>query len=142
MTLEDYLAEFVVALSCSCIREMFFIVEYFFIYPLIALVLLEEFWINRIAQKTLKAIEIRGEASTGNQETDVKFRDTDFQENLLSQANNEDFDNITNETEMVEYEVIDILQTPRLENNPFAYAYINNPFCGNDFPPFQIPSYC
>ncbi|GFY77737.1 hypothetical protein TNIN_93781 [Trichonephila inaurata madagascariensis] len=140
MTLEDYLAEFVVALSCSCIREIFFIVEYFFIYPLIALVLVEEFWINRIAQKKLKANEIQGEAATGNQETDVKFRDTDFQENLLSQTNNEGFYNIAGEPEMVEYEPIDILQPPRLENNPFAYAYINNPFCGNDFPPFQIPT--
>ncbi|GFY25863.1 hypothetical protein TNCV_1916131 [Trichonephila clavipes] len=37
--------------------------------------------------------------------------------------------------EMRTYETIDILQAPRLDNNPFAYAYINNPFCGNDFPP-------
>ncbi|GFS44252.1 hypothetical protein NPIL_219991, partial [Nephila pilipes] len=38
------------------------------------------------------------------------------------------------EPEMIWYETIDYSQAPRLENNPFAYAYINNPFCGNDFP--------
>ncbi|GFT11069.1 transposable element Tcb1 transposase [Trichonephila clavipes] len=39
------------------------------------------------------------------------------------------------QSQMMDYETIDILQAPRLDNNPFAYAYINNPFCGNDFPP-------
>ncbi|GFQ88333.1 uncharacterized protein TNCT_315831 [Trichonephila clavata] len=37
--------------------------------------------------------------------------------------------------EIMCYESIDILQAPRLANNPFAYAYVNNPFCGKDFPP-------
>ncbi|GFY37948.1 uncharacterized protein TNIN_310651 [Trichonephila inaurata madagascariensis] len=32
--------------------------------------------------------------------------------------------------ELICYESIDILQAPRLVNNPFAYAYTNNPFCG------------
>ncbi|GFS75330.1 uncharacterized protein TNCV_719901 [Trichonephila clavipes] len=36
--------------------------------------------------------------------------------------------------EIICYESIDILQAPRLVNNPFAYAYTNNPFCGKDFP--------
>ncbi|GFY46576.1 hypothetical protein TNIN_96141 [Trichonephila inaurata madagascariensis] len=39
------------------------------------------------------------------------------------------------QSQKMNYETIDILQAPRLDNNPFAYAYINNPFCGNDFPP-------
>ncbi|GFS73537.1 hypothetical protein NPIL_663011 [Nephila pilipes] len=30
-------------------------------------------------------------------------------------------------------------EAPRLENNPFAYAYIINPFCGDDFPPMGPP---
>ncbi|GFR10440.1 hypothetical protein TNCT_492111 [Trichonephila clavata] len=138
MTLEEYFAEFFVAFSCFCIREIFIIVEYFCIYPLIALVLLEEFWISRTAQKTPKAVEVQDEVATGNQETDVKFRDTGFEKNLFSRANGKGSENITDKTEMVEYEPIDILQAPRLENNPFAYAYINNPFCGNDFPPCEI----
>ncbi|GFQ92286.1 uncharacterized protein TNCT_386401 [Trichonephila clavata] len=39
--------------------------------------------------------------------------------------------------EIICYESIDILQAPRLVNNPFAYAYTNNPFCGKDFPPLD-----
>ncbi|GFV70532.1 uncharacterized protein TNCV_4957811 [Trichonephila clavipes] len=39
--------------------------------------------------------------------------------------------------EIVCYESFDILQAPRLVNNPFAYAYTNNPFCGKDFPPLD-----
>ncbi|GFY54964.1 hypothetical protein TNIN_105731 [Trichonephila inaurata madagascariensis] len=39
------------------------------------------------------------------------------------------------QSQMMNYETIDIFEAPRLDNNPFAYAYINNPFCGNDFPP-------
>ncbi|GFX14832.1 uncharacterized protein TNCV_1485741 [Trichonephila clavipes] len=35
--------------------------------------------------------------------------------------------------ELICYESIDILQAPQLVNNPFAYAYTNNPFCGKDF---------
>ncbi|GFS75925.1 uncharacterized protein TNCV_4665681 [Trichonephila clavipes] len=35
--------------------------------------------------------------------------------------------------ELICYESIDIFQAPRLVNNPFAYAYINNPFYGKDF---------
>ncbi|GFT46225.1 hypothetical protein NPIL_306881, partial [Nephila pilipes] len=44
------------------------------------------------------------------------------------------------EPEMMWYETIDYSQAPRLENNPFAYAYINNPFCGNDFPEMMYRS--
>ncbi|GFR20316.1 uncharacterized protein TNCT_601571 [Trichonephila clavata] len=39
--------------------------------------------------------------------------------------------------EIICYESIDILQAPRLVNNPFAYAYKNNPFCGKDFSPLD-----
>ncbi|GFR11546.1 uncharacterized protein TNCT_260661 [Trichonephila clavata] len=39
--------------------------------------------------------------------------------------------------EIICCESIDILQAPRLVNNPFAYAYTNNPFCGKDFPPLD-----
>ncbi|GFS65173.1 uncharacterized protein TNIN_353231 [Trichonephila inaurata madagascariensis] len=39
--------------------------------------------------------------------------------------------------ELICYESIDILQAPRLVNNPFAYAYTNNPFCGKDFRPMK-----
>ncbi|GFW70150.1 uncharacterized protein TNCV_2216021 [Trichonephila clavipes] len=39
--------------------------------------------------------------------------------------------------EIICYEAIDILEAPRLVNNPFAYAYTNNPFCGKDFPPMN-----
>ncbi|GFT33302.1 hypothetical protein NPIL_619541 [Nephila pilipes] len=37
------------------------------------------------------------------------------------------------------YETINISEAPRLENNSFAYAYINNPFCGDDFSPIDPP---
>ncbi|GFT89044.1 hypothetical protein NPIL_118981 [Nephila pilipes] len=42
-------------------------------------------------------------------------------------------------TDLFWYETINISEAPRLENNPFAYAYINNPFCGDDFPLMDPP---
>ncbi|GFS71767.1 hypothetical protein NPIL_267591 [Nephila pilipes] len=42
-------------------------------------------------------------------------------------------------TDLMWYETINISEAPRLENNHFANAYINNPFCGDDFPPMDPP---
>ncbi|GFS45815.1 hypothetical protein TNIN_34481 [Trichonephila inaurata madagascariensis] len=105
MTFQITFADLAFVLSCFCMIELLCTGTYFYTVPFIICVILTEFCIKKHGAKKVK--KVRSEIKGYGLE----------------------------QSEMMNYETIDIFQAPRLDNNPFAYAYINNPFCGNDFSP-------
>ncbi|GFS62931.1 hypothetical protein NPIL_475161 [Nephila pilipes] len=126
MTLKIEFTDFVL-MFCFSVGELFYTGSFFFTYPFIALVFLAVFWINKRDAKVTETLDVIDEIED---EVDDDVEDEDDSE-FDYEADDEDGYHNTNQTDKWVYEPIDILQAPRLENNPFAYAYINNPFCGN-----------
>ncbi|GFT73294.1 hypothetical protein NPIL_382181 [Nephila pilipes] len=111
--------DFSVLMSCFCVIELFCTGTYFYTLPFIVCVISTELWVQIFKALPKKLKKVKSEI----------FYDT-LEEFKIAIDPPKYF-------EIIWYETIDVTQPPRLENNPFAYAYINNPFCGKEFPPMH-----
>ncbi|PRD35585.1 UNVERIFIED_CONTAM: hypothetical protein NCL1_11144 [Trichonephila clavipes] len=97
-----------ILLPCFSVIEQFFTGNCFYTFALVLNIMLRELFMKT---------------------ADVNLK-KNKQSGIICNCNDQQF-------KIICYESIDILQAPRLVNNPFAYAYTNNPFCGKDFPPMN-----
>ncbi|GFQ88093.1 hypothetical protein TNCT_548921 [Trichonephila clavata] len=107
MTFQITFVDLAVVLSCFCMIELLCTGTFFYTVPFILCVILTEFCIKKYETKAKKVNQVRFEIIGDTLE----------------------------HPERMNYKTIDIFQAPRPYNIPIAYAYINNPFCGNSFPP-------
>ncbi|GFU18302.1 hypothetical protein NPIL_663471 [Nephila pilipes] len=111
MSLRNVYEDLALALSCFCMMVLFCSGSYFYALPFIIYAIVNGNWMKKLETKPKKVKPVIPKFPTYSPEP----------------------------TDLMWYETINISEAPRLENNPFAYAYINNPFCGDDFPPMDPP---
>ncbi|GFS55916.1 hypothetical protein NPIL_507331 [Nephila pilipes] len=111
MPFRNVFGDLALALSCFCMIVLFCYGSYFYALPLITYAILNGNLMTKLETKPKKVKQMIPKFATYASEP----------------------------TDLMWYETINIREVPRLENNPFAYAYLNNPFCGDDFPPVDPP---
>ncbi|GFS85655.1 hypothetical protein NPIL_428471 [Nephila pilipes] len=115
MSFENTVADLVLALTCFYIMELFCSGSYFYALSFIIYVILDGNWmcvcVKKLEIEPMKVKQVIPKF--------VKYT--------------------PEQTDMFWYETINISEAPRLENKPFAFAYINNPLYGDDFPPMDPP---
>ncbi|GFU04471.1 hypothetical protein NPIL_169561 [Nephila pilipes] len=111
MSLRNVYEDLALALSCFCMMVLFCSGSYFCALPFIIYAVVNGNWMKKLETKPKKVKPVIPKFPTNSPEP----------------------------TDLMWYETINISEAPRLENNPFAYAYINNPFCGDDFPRMDPP---